>query len=87
MTARRFELHRHKDVSGVSGVGVVAEGVQFHDKQVVVSWFGKHHCISVWPSIKDVKAIHGHEGKTEVVWLDPEPKRKRTKRTRNSGRR
>lgn len=29
MAARRFELHRDQDVSGVSGTGVVADGVQY----------------------------------------------------------
>lgn len=69
---RTFRLVRKEDVSGVSGVGVVAEGVQFHDGQIAVSWFGKHHCISVWPHIEDVVAIHGHEGKTIVEWDERE---------------
>jgi hypothetical protein len=69
---RRFELVRDQDVSGVSGVGIVAEGVQFHDGQVSVSWFGAHHCVSVWPHIDDVTAIHGHGGLTRIVWLDEE---------------
>lgn len=66
MTARRFELHRDTDISGVSGVGVVAEGVLFsptaHDHaeaaltgrpaegKVVVQW------LTAWP--------------TSVVWHD-----------------
>lgn len=61
---------RHIDISGVSGPGRVADGVQFEDGQVVVSWKGKHHCVSIWPLIEDVVAIHGHEGSTEVVWID-----------------
>jgi hypothetical protein len=67
---RRFRLVRFVDVSGVSGTGVVAEGVQFDDGQVAVSWFGKHHCVSVWPSVEDVEAIHGHEGATVIEWED-----------------
>lgn len=69
---RRFNLVRNEDVSGVSGTGIVAEGVEFHDGQVAVSWFGRHHCVSIWPNIEDVVAIHGHEGRTIIVWLDRE---------------
>jgi len=69
---RRFHLVRSEDVSGVSGTGVVAEGVQFHDGQCVESWFGRLHTIEVAPSVETLLAIHGHDGKTEVVWLDME---------------
>lgn len=67
---RTFNLIRKEDVSGVSGVGRIAEGVQFHDGQVVMSWFGQHHTLEIAPDIKSVEAIHGHEGKTRVVWDD-----------------
>jgi len=69
---RAFRLVRKEDVSGVSGTGVVAEGVEFHDGQVAVSWYGRYHCVSIWPSIKDVEAIHGHEGRTTVEWAERE---------------
>ena len=65
---RTFKLVREEDVSGVSGVGEVAEGVEFHDKQCVLSWFGAHHSLEVHPSIDDIIAIHGHQGRTKVVW-------------------
>lgn len=68
---RRFQLNRKQDVSGVSGTGIVAEGVQFSDGQCVLSWHGQHHCISVWPSIDDIQFIHGHQGATAIDWLDP----------------
>lgn len=63
-----FKLIRVKDISGVSGEGLVAEGVMFHDGQVVLSWFGRHHTIEIAPCIDDVKAIHGHDGNTKIVW-------------------
>ena len=65
---RTFKLVRSEDVSGVSGTGIVAEGVEFHDGQVVMSWFGRHHTIEVSPSIAAIEEIHGHFGKTIVVW-------------------
>ena len=69
---RRFNLIRNEDVSGVSGVGVVAEGVEFHDGKVCLSWFGKHHCEAIWDTILDMLEVHGHEGRTTVVWVDEE---------------
>ena len=50
MTARTFELHRDRDVSGVSGVGVVADGVAFPDGLSVVRWRGERQSTVVWPS-------------------------------------
>jgi len=44
---RTFVLHRDEDVSGVSGTGVVAEGVVFSDGAVVVRWLGKHASTTV----------------------------------------
>ena len=67
---RRFILRRTEDVSGVSGVGDVAEGIQFHDAQCVLSWFGQFHSMEVHPSIEQVEILHGHGGRTVVVWLD-----------------
>lgn len=63
---RYFLLVRAEDVSGVSGTGEIAEGVEFHDGQCVLSWFGKMHSLEVHPSIEQVVAIHGHGGKTVV---------------------
>lgn len=67
---RKFVLHRKLDVSGVSGTGIVAEGVVFHDGQVAMSWFGRFHTISIAPDIDTIAQIHGHEGATEVVWKE-----------------
>jgi hypothetical protein len=68
---RRFELHRDTDVSGISGTGVVAEGVAFSDGAAVVRWVvGEHRSTVVWPDVESVIAIHGHNGATQLVWVD-----------------
>lgn len=67
---RRFHLMRREDPSGVSGTGRVAEGTQFHDGQCVISWFGQYHSVEVWPTIEAADAIHGHQGRTTIEWLD-----------------
>jgi len=70
---RRFELHRDQDVSGVSGTGIVAEGVAFSNGgPVALRW------TSEWPTsvvfhdrgVESLEAIHGHNGRTRIVWLD-----------------
>lgn len=66
---RTFEMHRDVDESGISGTGMVAEGIEFSDGTVVIRWLtGDHNSTVIWKSIEDVVAIHGHNGQTRVVW-------------------
>lgn len=65
---RTFILRRAEDASGVSGTGDVAEGVQLHDGKCVLSWFGALHTTAIYDDIDSVVRIHGHEGKTQVIW-------------------
>ena len=65
---RTFVLHRAEDVSGVSGTGVVAEGVVFSDGTVVVRRLDKHSSTTVWFSIDSMIAINGHGGRTQVFY-------------------
>ena len=69
---RRFVLDRNVDPTGVSGTGIVAEGVEFSDGVVCLRW------ITEWPSsvvhyergIDSVIAVHGHDGRTVIRFLD-----------------
>jgi hypothetical protein len=67
---RRFNVIRKKDISGISGTGLVAEGVEFHDNQVCVSWFGKHQIVEVSKDLDTWKAVHGHGGSTVLEFID-----------------
>lgn len=67
---RRFILLRHDDVTGVSGTGIVAEGVVFSDGAVAVRWPSDTPCTSAWEDVNHVRIIHGHSGRTVVRWLD-----------------
>lgn len=69
---RRFVLDRIKDVSGVSGLGIIADGVVFPDGVVVLHWRGRWHSTEILRSVQDCINIHGHEGATRVVWMDSE---------------
>jgi hypothetical protein len=70
MNLRRFLLVRDEDVTGVSGLGTVAEGVQFSDGRAVVCWRGERSSTVVWNNIEDAIAVHGHGGKTRFEWID-----------------
>ena len=69
-TARKFSLTRQDDESGVSGVGEVAEGMEFSNGQCALSWLTEAHSVGVYPNIKELERIHGHGGKTKVVFHD-----------------
>jgi len=73
---RLFELYRHRDVTGKSGTGVVAHGAQWPDGTVSVRWAGATASFSNWDSLDVLVAVHGHEGATEVRWLDEAPVRR-----------
>lgn len=64
-----FHLARLKDVSGVSGLGIVAEGVTFSDGVSVLRWLTAGGSTAVYDSIESVKRIHGHQGGTRVSYL------------------
>jgi hypothetical protein len=67
----RFHLLRHRDVTGVSGEGIVADGILWPDGTASVRWRGEHPSIVFWDRGQvSVKRIHGHEGATEIVWDD-----------------
>jgi hypothetical protein len=67
---RRFQLLRHTDISGVSGTGVVADGVLWPDGTASLRWKGERPSTVHWDRIADAEAVHGHGGATEIVWLD-----------------
>lgn len=67
-TMRLFVLDRLDDQSGVSGRGVVAEGCEFSNGQVVLCW-RKAGTVGVYPSMKVLENVHSHDGKTVVRWL------------------
>jgi hypothetical protein len=67
---RPFLLLRHRDVSGVSGTGVVAEGTQWTDGTASLRWRGEHPVVAFWQSgIEAIVAVHGHGGSTEVCFV------------------
>lgn len=67
---RRFQLYRRRDATGMSGTGIVAEGIEHRDGSVQYHWLTSPGTWQMAQSAHDVKHIHGHSGKTEVRYLD-----------------
>jgi hypothetical protein len=66
---RIFKSMRDEDKSGISGIGLVAVGVVFPSGKVVVEWLGPHSTFGIYDNLTDVERIHGHGGKTRVVFV------------------
>lgn len=70
--ARRFHLQRDEDLTGISGTGRIAEGVVFANGWVSLLWLTDYFSVVIYPGIDHVEAIHGHQGKTRIVYDDKE---------------
>jgi hypothetical protein len=74
MPMRRFVLVRSEDVTGRSGLGIIAEGCAWTGGSAHLHWMTDWETFVHWPGgIDAVLAVHGHEGKTVVRWLDDAP--------------
>jgi hypothetical protein len=74
---RTFTMHREYDVSGVSGTGIVVEGVMFTTGVVVVHWLtpAPRGSIGVWDSIDQFLSVHVQphpENRTVLAFDDGE---------------
>lgn len=77
----RFWLVRAEDESGVSGTGVVADGVLFPSGCAVIEWRNdvneavdtSGNGLAIYPGddgLEDALEVHGHGGRTEVEFAD-----------------
>lgn len=71
-TIKTYVLMRHKDLSGVSGIGVVAEATEFTDGTFVVHWSvpDRPSSTTVYKSKAEAEQVHGHDGTTHFVPLN-----------------
>ncbi|MFB7594644.1 hypothetical protein [Streptomyces sp. NPDC056160] len=71
-----FIVQRNEDVTGISGEGIVAEGVCFSDGWAVTHWLDRPPMnepkTEVWhnPGTEPFEKISGHGGRTHIVWAD-----------------
>lgn len=79
MTMRRFTMYRrdvaqhgkHDENQMNDESEPQFEGVEFSDGKVAVRWLTAKRSVSIWDSIDDMLAIHGHpEYGSEMVWHD-----------------
>jgi hypothetical protein len=66
-----YYLCRKEDVSGMSGIGHIAEVAEFDDGSVVVRWIASMNAAhinstTIFNSMSDLLRIHGHGGRTIV---------------------
>ena len=68
--SKLFVLDRSEDNTGNTGIGIIADGCQFPNGKVVVSFRGKFSSTVVWDSLIEMKSVSCTHSKTKVVWLD-----------------
>ncbi len=68
---RTFDMLRLDDATGISGTGHIAEGVVFGDGTAVLRWLTEHRSTAIYESARELLAIHGHGGKTEIRYHAP----------------
>lgn len=68
--SRRFHLERREDLSGLSGVGVVAYGIVFPDGRVAMRWDSEVASSVFYDDIEHVHYLHSHEGRTRIIFDD-----------------
>lgn len=77
---KRFVMYRKADISKTHDTNQANppnepqfEGIVFTDGTVAIRWCTAKRSTSVWNSLDDALAIHGHpEYDSELVWLDKE---------------
>ena len=69
---RRWIMVRQEDVSGVSGVGLVAAGIEFATGEVVGAFMSKFPGSFSFPSMSVAQNVHSHKGKhdTKILYID-----------------
>ena len=65
---RSFTLVRSEDVSGSSGLGIVATGIELHDGQIVLKWERPPYATALYRDLHAMMMVHEHGGKTKVVF-------------------
>jgi len=84
---RRFYIQRDEDISETSGTGKVAEGIEWSNGKITLTWLSEYESYEFHQSATALEKIRTHKGKqasTKIVWIDPkfeevEEKAKETK--------
>ncbi len=63
-----FVLNRKEDETGISGTGIIAEGVQFTNGKCALNWLSEYTSTALYDDVETLMKIHGHDGKTVIIW-------------------
>lgn len=69
LVPRTLALWRYRDVSGKSGLDLVAVGCQLPSGKIVIEWLSPPRGVNLYDDLTGL-GIHGHEGETEIIWGD-----------------
>jgi len=64
-----FILERNDDESGISGTGIIAEGIIWSDGTVAYRWLTDIATTTLANNIEDVLYLHGHDGRTKIHYI------------------
>ena len=67
-----YDLMRAIDQTGISGVGRVAQIIEFDSGKVVAAWCaeGRPKSVATYDSMDEAKGVHGHSGSQFVLVFD-----------------
>ena len=69
---KQFWLKRIKDISGISGTGIVAEGVVFENGKCAMNWLTPTSSVGLYDNMEILEKIHSHEGHTKIIYKKKE---------------
>jgi len=69
---RRFVFIRDEDETGISGEGLVVMGVRYPDRRCHYRWMTEYATDQIADDMGTLFRVHGHGGKTRIVFLDDE---------------
>jgi hypothetical protein len=67
---RRFTLDRSQDITGISGVGVIAYGIEWSPDGPCDLFWLRTKTTGQYPSVDVLKAIHCYNDNARVIYVD-----------------
>lgn len=67
-STRQFVLDRKEDISGQSGTGICAVGIEFPDETCAMAWLTAVNSVAIYSTPSAVERIHSHGGSTQFVY-------------------
>ncbi len=65
---RTFKLVRNEDLTGISGTGFIAEGIEFSNGKVALMW-NRSNSLGLFDTMQEMLNVHGHNGSTTAEFI------------------